>query len=210
MGGELCILGAGGHGRVVADCAEALGWRSVRFFDDHQTGLAAGRWPVAGRVDDLVACAAGTELIIAIGRNDVRLDLHRRFAGLGSSLVTLIHPRATVSRYAHVGAGSVVLAGAVVNIGAEIGEACIVNTASSIDHDCRLGDGVHVSPGAHLAGTVVVGGCSWIGVGASIRDGVSVGRNVRVGAGAVLVTSTDNDVDMIGVPAKPRTRSRDA
>lgn len=35
MGRVLAILGAGGHGRVVADCAEAAGWDRFVFFDDN-------------------------------------------------------------------------------------------------------------------------------------------------------------------------------
>ena len=149
-------------------------------------------------------------VIVGIGANRARLDWHRKLVGRGVAMVTLVHPRATVSRHAHIDIGTVVFAGAVVNFGAVIGQACIINTGASVDHDDRLADGVHLSPGARLGGAAMVGEGSWIGLGASVRDGVSIGRNVRIGAGAAVVAATPDDVDLVGVPAKPLKRSDDA
>lgn len=208
---SLAIVGAGGHGRVVADCAEALGWERIEFFDDHGGGTASGPWPVVGAVEALLERAGDHDgVIVGIGANRARLDLHRALAGRGATMATLVHPRATVSRHARVDAGTVVLAGAVVNFGAVIGQACIINTGASVDHDDRLADGVHLSPGAHLGGGATVGECSWIGLGASVREGVAIGRNVRIGAGAAVVAATPDDVDLVGVPARPLKRSDDA
>lgn len=202
---SLAILGAGGHGRVVADCAEALGW-TVEFFDD-SSAPEPGHWPLVGDGRDLLErIGAYDGVVVGIGANRVRLDRQRMFAERGGRIVTLVHPRATVSRHASLGAGTVVFAAAVVNVGAVIGEACIINTGAGVDHDDRLGDGVHVSPGAHLAGGVTVGECAWIGLGASVREGVLIGRNVRIGAGAAVITSTLDDLDLVGVPARPLKR----
>lgn len=207
---SLAIVGAGGHGRVVADCAEALGWEQIEFFDDNG-GTLSGVWPVVGPTDALferIGDYGG--IVVGFGANRLRLDRHRALLGRGGAIATLIHPQATVSRHAQVGAGTVVFAGAVVNFGAVIGQACIINTGASVDHDDRLDDGVHLSPGARLGGAATVGECSWIGLGASVRDGISIGRNVRIGAGAAVVAATRDDVVMVGVPAKPIERSDEA
>ena len=208
---SLAIVGAGGHGRVVADCAEALGCDRIEFFDDKAAGTASGPWPVVGVVKDLFGRMGDYDgVIVGIGANRVRLDLHRALIATGAAVATLIHPRATVSQYARIEAGTVVFAGVVVNFGAVVGQACILNSSSSVDHDNRLADGVHLSPGARLGGGVSLGECSWIGLGASVRDGVSVGRNVRVGAGAAVAASAPDDALLVGVPAKPNVRSDDA
>ncbi len=204
---SLAILGAGGHGRVAADCAEALGWRTVILFDDAAGSGLSGAWPIEGGEADLRDRAAQfSGVLVAVGNNEARLNLHRRLAAASLPMTTLIHPNASVSRHAVVGIGAVVFAGACVNVGAQVGEAVIVNTAASVDHDCVLGDGVHVSPGAHLAGGVRVGDRSWIGIGAVVRQGISIGRDAMIGAGAVVVADVADGVTVVGNPARPLER----
>lgn len=203
MGGLLAIWGAGGHGRVVADCAIAAGWRDVVFFDDHAVG-ASGNWPIVGSGQDLVRGARPFDgVLAATGDNPERLARTEELARRGLPLVSLIHPRAVVSDHAGIGLGTVVLAGAVINIGARIGRAVIVNTLASVDHDCVLADGVHVSPGAHLAGHVQVGRSAWIGVGAAVRHGTEIGEEAVVGAGAAVVKPVSSGATVVGVPARP-------
>lgn len=207
----IAILGAGGHGRVIADCAEALGWRRIDFFDDVLAGSVSGVWRVVGAEGDLRERVTDYDaVVVGIGDNRVRLRLHREFVAQGAPLASLIHPAATVSPHARIGAGTVVFAGAVVSIGAQTGDACIINTGAGVDHDCRLADGVHISPCAHLGGGVSVGECSWVGIGASIRHGVAIGGDVRVGAGAAVVSAVPDDSVVVGVPARPLERSSNA
>lgn len=208
---SLAILGAGGHGRVVADCAEAAGWTGILFFDDRPSKALPGSWTFAGSGADLLERLPEFDgVVIAIGSNAARLDWHRRLAALGAPLVSIIHPRACVSQYASLGVGTVVCAGAVISIGVKAGEGVIINTGATVDHDCTLADGVHVSPGAHLAGGASVGEGSWIGIGAVVRELVAVGERVRVGAGAAVVAPIGNDVTVVGVPARPIRNGPDA
>jgi sugar O-acyltransferase (sialic acid O-acetyltransferase NeuD family) len=188
-----------------------LGWERIEFFDDKGGGTASGPWQVIGAVEALFECTDDYDgVIVGIGANRARLAWHRALVKCGAAMATLIHPRATVSRHARIDVGTVVFAGAVVNFGAVIGQACIINTGASVDHDDYLSDGVHLSPGACLGGGATVGECSWIGLGASVREGVSVGRDVRIGAGAAVVAATPDDVDLVGVPARPLKRTNDA
>ncbi|MEA9997375.1 acetyltransferase [Pseudomonas sp. 10B1] len=201
---RLAILGASGHGKVVADTAESCGWQSVIFFDDAWPSLTRnGPWPVAGNTYDLIRKLKDYDgVIVAIGSNPIRLAKVHELLSVGAPLISLLHPTSTVSRHVSIGKGSVVLAGAVINIDTRVGVGAIINTACSIDHDCILADGVHVSPGARLAGGVKVAELSWIGIGASIRQLINVGARVTVGAGAVVVHDIPDDVTAIGVPAR--------
>ena len=206
----LAILGAGGHGKVVADCAAAAGWTDIGFFDDSIAAgtLVASRWAVVGTSADMLARAGDFGgAIVAIGDNRTRLAWHERLAAAGARLATVTHPSVIIGADVTVGDGSVLVAGAVVNIATAIGKSAIVNTGATIDHDCRLGDGVHVSPGANLAGGVSVGTGSWIGIGAVVIGSVEIGSYVRVGAGAVVIKSVAEGLTVVGNPARPIERN---
>ncbi len=205
---KLAILGASGHGKVVADTAECCGWQSIAFFDDAWPGCQHnGAWPVLGDTAALLRSLEQFDgVIVAIGNNGIRYSKQLELQAAGARLCSLIHPAATVSRYATLESGSVVFAGAVVNADARIGPGTIINTGSSIDHDCVIGAAVHVSPGARLAGGVVLGNLSWIGIGASVRQLVQIGEGVMVGAGAVVVADIADNLTVVGVPARVMNR----
>jgi sugar O-acyltransferase (sialic acid O-acetyltransferase NeuD family) len=204
---HLAILGAGGHGKVVADAALLQGCSVIAFFDDDWPRVAAtGPWPVSGTLTDLVASGPVGGAVVAIGDNTVRLARQRTLAEAGIFLFTVVHPRAAISPFAEIGAGSVIFAGAVVNAFARLGLGCIVNTAATVDHDCVLADGVHLSPGAHLGGGVSVGLRSTIGIGASVKHGVSIGADVMIGAGAAVIDHIPDGMTVVGVPARPIVR----
>jgi sugar O-acyltransferase (sialic acid O-acetyltransferase NeuD family) len=209
---RLLILGAGGHGKVSADCAAEQGrWSGIEFYDDRWPNLeACAHWPVAGTGEDLLrqpveACDA----FVAIGDAETRLAWIARIQKAGLPLATIIHPRAAVSVGAALAPGVLVVAGAVVNIGARLDEGVIVNTGATVDHDCVMEAGAHICPGVHLAGNVDVGRAAWIGIGASVRQGVKIGAGATIGAGAVVVADIPRGVTAIGVPAKPRASKED-
>lgn len=204
----LAIVGAGRHGRVVAECAELLGCSRIGlFYTDTVPSERPDPWVLEGRQDALMARRGEFDaFVVAIGDNARRLAVHSDLKAAGLEAKTLVHPRAILSAYATVGVGSVLLAGACAVVGARLGEAVIINTAATVDHDCVLGDGVHVSPGAHLAGGVRVGERSWIGIGAVVRQGVSIGRDAVIGAGAVVVRDVPDGVTVVGNPARPLER----
>lgn len=199
----LAILGASGHGKVVADCAELCGWQSIVFFDDAWPDLKAnGHWSVHGNAESLLSSVARFDgVIVAIGNNRIRCEKLMLLREAGANLVSLVHPSVALSRYVTIGAGVVIFAGAVVNVDSRVGDGVIINTSASVDHDCVLADGVHISPGAHLAGGVTIGERSWIGIGASVRQLVSVGADVVVGAGAAVVKDVGDGLTVVGVPA---------
>jgi len=203
---RLAILGASGHGNVVADAALLAGWQDICFFDDAwpNRDCSSVQWPIFGNFLRLLDRNGPPfdAVMLGIGRNKVRLEKMAAIKAAGIPLTSVIHPSAVIGLHTHIGEGCAVFGGAIVNIKADVGHGCIINTGATVDHDCRLAEGVHISPGANLAGNVTVGKGSWIGIGASVRQGVTIGRNVMVGAGAAVVSDIPDDVTVVGVPAK--------
>lgn len=205
----LVILGAGGHGRVVAETAQAAGLAVLGFLDEdpaRRTERPLGL-PVLGQTDLLDGpTLTGDAIALGVGRNTMRLKLWRRFQGSRWKLPVIAHPRAWCSPTATVGVGSVVMANATVQTSCRVGAAVIINTNASVDHDCVLGDGVHLSPGAHLAGNVTVGEGTHIGIGATVIEGIRIGAGCLVAAGAVVVRDVPDGQRVAGVPARPMSR----
>lgn len=179
----LLIVGAGGHGRAVAEAVLAgRDWTLAGFVDD--------RWPdpeeiwglpVLGPTDALYACRERAGFaIVAIGSNPAREVLHRRLRMAGYELATVVHPKAIVSTRATLGPGCAVMAGAIVGTEAALGEGAIVNCGAIVDHHCRVGDFGHLGTGACMAGGSVLGRGAWM------QSGAALGYGVRVAEGDVL------------------------
>lgn len=203
---SIAILGASGHGKVVADAALAAGWSEVVFYDDAWPDVSlVGTWPVAGTGARLFEDVEPADsVIVGIGSNAIRLGKLDELASRAIDVATVVHPRSTISRFVAIEPGSAVFAGAVVNVDAWIGRGAIINTGATVDHDCILGEAVHISPGAHLAGNVEVGDRTWIGIGAVVKQGVRIGKDVMVAAGAVVIRDIPDGAMVMGVPASVR------
>ncbi|HFI0782905.1 TPA: acetyltransferase [Streptococcus suis] len=195
---KLAIIGASGHGKVVADIAEKNGYNQIVFLDDYSTGECAG-YPIVG-TSQYIEELSDFEFIIAIGNNKVRANKQSLLPQ--DRIATLIHPSAVISRRVVVNAGTVIMAGAVVNSDVTIGRGSIINTASSVDHDCIIGDFVHVSVGAHVAGTVELEDLVFLGAGSTVINNIKVETGIIVGAGAVVIRDLNIPGIYTGTPAK--------
>lgn len=194
---KLTILGASGHGKVVADIARLCGYDEIYFLDDNETVKLCGIYPVIGKTRE--ARRFNNDIFIAIGNAEIRRRMLSEIEN--KRIPILIHPSSVVSNGVKIGRGSVVMAGAVINPGTVIGTGCIINTSSSIDHDCRIDDYVHVSVGAHLCGTVNIKEMTWIGAGATISNNVNICSKCMIGAGAVVIRDIKEAGTYVGVPA---------
>ena len=57
-------------------------------------------------------------------------------------------------------------------------------------------------PSVHLSGAVKIGNCNLLGVDSVVLQKITVGNNVTLGAGSVLMTKPKDGSTYIGVPAK--------
>lgn len=203
MKDKLIIIGASGHGKVVADIAiKTKKWRSVKFLDDDETIKITMGVEVIGKVSDAFKYMDEADFFVAIGSNTTREKIHERLIVEGLSLVNLIHPSAVIGSDVDIGIGAVVMAGVVINSATRIGKGCIINTGSSIDHDNIIEEYVHISPGVRTAGNVKVGKATWLGIGSIVSNNVNICSGCKVGAGAVVVKSIAESGTYVGVPVR--------
>lgn len=177
LGKSLLILGAGGHGKVVLDVAKSMQcYETIHFLDD---GKEVGEQVLGHEVIGKIAACSHhskqyTDGIVALGNNEVRIELTRKLKALGYHIPILIHPTSVVSQYVNIKEGTVIMPQAVINADAKIGEACIINTSAIIEHDCTVGDG------SHIAYRAVLGGGAKVGSEVLVDIGAVVGRNAEI------------------------------
>jgi sugar O-acyltransferase (sialic acid O-acetyltransferase NeuD family) len=200
---KLLIIGANGHGKVVADIALNMNkWEHISFLDDDESIDSSMGIKVVGKSKESIGLINDYDIFVGIGNNTIREKIQEDLETKGATLPVLIHPTAIVGEEVCLAPGTVVMAGAVINCCTSIGKGCIINTAATIDHDNIIEDYVHVSPGSHLAGSVKVGQQTWLGIGSIVSNNVTIDSGCKVGAGSVIVKDITESGTYVGVPAR--------
>lgn len=199
------ILGAGGHGREVADILKAAGSPPAGFVDDSPAlqGKSVDGYPVLGNWQWLEQQSRDqVKVLPAVGTPRVIRLLAERARALGFRFASAIHPSAYLSELAQAAPGLIMFAHTSLHTQARLEECVCLNVGSSVSHDCRIGAHSIIQPGARLAGNVMIGSECNIGMGSQCIQGTSVGSRVILGAGAVVVRDLPSDVTAVGVPAR--------
>jgi len=207
------ILGAGGYAAMVLEilstqpevavigCTDKAGGLSERSLGDGVSLRILGDDDVLPELSDK---QPGLKAVLALGPDlmEARARLALQLARLGIGALTAIHPRATISRLAALGEGTVVGAGAILAAGTSVGRHCALTLGASVDHDAQLGNNVFVGQGARVSSSVEVQDNVVIEMGASINSRVVVGEGARVTGGAFVNTDVPDRAVVVGVPAR--------
>jgi sugar O-acyltransferase (sialic acid O-acetyltransferase NeuD family) len=210
---RIVIIGAGGHGLVVADILLAA--RSshpqqlpqpidiVGALDDNPalTGTRILDVPILGTTE-VLSTIAHDAVIVAIGDNTRREQVATELLRRGERLFTARHPHASVAPGVECGAGCTISAGAVIAPGVVLGMGVILNTRTVVDHQTTIDAFAHVATGATVGADVSIGARTLIGLGASVMSGRRIGADSIIGAGAVVVHDIPDGVVAVGVPAR--------
>ena len=198
---RLIIIGAGGHGKVIADAALKNGYTNICCVDDNATGDVMG-FPIIGTTADVECLNDGnTDFVIGIGNNALRKMIAETY---NVNWVSIIHPSAQIGFNAEIGKGTVVMANAVVNVCAKIGEHCIINTGAIVEHDNVIENYAHISPNVALGGTVRIGSLTHVGIGATVKNNTEICSDCTIGAGAVVIKSIKEPGTYVGVPIRKK------
>jgi sugar O-acyltransferase (sialic acid O-acetyltransferase NeuD family) len=176
---ELIIVGAGGHGRSVAEAillSSATKFVIAGFVDDSwATNDQVWDFPILGGTSNLDQyLVQAKNAIVAIGNNKLREKLQSRLVNAGFNVVTIIHPQAIVSPSAKIGTGSTIMAGAIVGTESQLGEGVIVNSGAVVDHHCEIGNYGHLGVGTAMAGGSRLGKGAWLHAGNALGYGEAI------------------------------------
>jgi sugar O-acyltransferase (sialic acid O-acetyltransferase NeuD family) len=204
---KLLIVGAGGFGRELyawasqhPDCGRA--WQLAGFLDDNSEALKpfgsfAPVWPLAGHKP-----MADQLYLIGLGSPVTKEKLIAPLVSAGAEFLTFVHPSAIIGARVTLGRGVVICPGAILSVDIDVGEFAMVNLNSTIGHDARIGAWTTLSAQCDVTGHVRVADRVFLGSGARIIPGKSVGSRSTVGAGAVVVTDVPAAVTVVGNPAR--------
>lgn len=201
---SLILIGAGGHARSCIDVIEQQGIYQIAGLVDlpEQRNARHLDFKVIASDAELKELAKAHRFaLVAVGQirtAEHRIRLYQQAIEAGFTLPAIIAPTAYVSRYAKVGAGTIVMHGAIVNAGVEVGINCIVNTRTLIEHDAKVNDHCHISTGATLNGNVSVGTGTFIGSGCTVKEGVAIGHGCVIGMGVNVRHNLGENTRFIG------------
>ena len=187
MNKKIAIIGAGGHGKVVGEIALLNHFEVINFFDDKKNEIKKFPFIISGSLDNLKEHLDDYDaFFVALGENKLRSSIMEWLKKEKINIVSLVHPRSTISQFSSIGIGTCIMANAVINSGTLIREGVIINTSASIDHDCVIEDFAHISPNCSLSGNVKVGKFSHLGTGTSVHPGINIGNNVKTAVGSKI------------------------
>ncbi len=191
------VYGASGHGKVILEILESMGYTVNDLYDDDPGKKFLLDYKISN--DKTILESPDVCWIIGIGDNEIRKKI------AGGNLLNYgnaIDPSAKISKRAQMGTGVVIMPGVTINSSTIIGNHTIINTNASIDHDCTIGNYSHISPSATLCGGVNIGEGTHVGAGAIIIPGITIGKWAKIGAGSVIIKDIPDSATVVGNPGK--------
>lgn len=149
---NLLIVGAGGHGKVVKEIADALEkFEKIEFLDDVNP-KAIGKIEEMGQFRNEFDC-----IFPAVGNNEFRRKIMENAKKMNYEVPVLVHPTAYVSPSATLGNGTIVEAMAVIHTKAVVEEGCIIAIGALIDHEALIEKYTYISCGTIVKANAKVG-----------------------------------------------------
>lgn len=206
---KIILVGGGGHCKSVIDVIEAQGKFDIAGIIDvkEKVGQTILGYKIIGSDEDIVTIATNYKNFhISLGfikSNTLRVKIYNDLKALKVNLPVIVSPTATVSKYATIGDGTIVMHQVVVNAGANIGENCIINTRAIIEHEVILEGNCHISTGAIVNGNCTIFKNCFIGSNSVLNNNIQIASKCLIGAGAVINRNIDTEgVTVVGNPGR--------
>ena len=145
-------------------------------------------------------------LIISPDSPEVRKRLVNYYSNIGFNFCSLIHPNATISKYANIGKGVIVQSGAFVSANVVVQDFAKINVSGCVMHDSFIGKYTTIAPNAVVLGRVKIFESCYIGANSTVLPERAIGERATVGAGSVVTKDVPQDITVVGVPARQMLR----
>lgn len=206
---DIAIYGAGGLGREIALLIRQINdvkptWNLVGFYDEKPfSGLRNGL-PYRGSLPELNAISSELNLIIGIGNCQVKKKVFERISNAFIRYPVLLHPTVMLQPYQNIeiGEGSVIGQNCVITTDIKIGKHVLLSPACNVAHDSEIADFSSLMYAVNIAGNVKLEPATFLGTNATVLQGLSIGINSIIGAGAVVTKTIPANCTAVGVPAK--------
>jgi sugar O-acyltransferase (sialic acid O-acetyltransferase NeuD family) len=210
---DLVIIGTGGNSVNILDavlaCNEAASspiYQVRGFLDDDKNtwDQSFEGYPVLG---PLFQAAQYPDCFFVNGIGSFR-NYWRKPAIIGSTKVpldrfeTVVHPNASVSRFASLGPGTVVLQNATINSRAKVGSHVMIQPGAVVGNSVAVGDYSCIASAACVAGKAQIGKACYVGANSSVAGQLQLGDGSLVGMGAVVLEDVPQVTVVVGNPAR--------
>lgn len=206
---DLVIIGTGGVGRETAQMVEDINeetneWNLLGFIDDNKDlmGKEINGYKVLGDRFYLNNYKKEVYVVIAIANHLVKEGLVNSLINKNIKYATLIHPSVRVNRTITIGEGCIIYPNVIMTVNIKIGNHVIISPKSGIGHDSIIEDYVTILWNVNVSGAEKIRQGATLGSGCTIIQGLEIGRNSFVGAGAVVIRNIEEYKTAVGVPTK--------
>lgn len=204
---DLVVYGAGGMGReLMWQLSEGCEFNLLGFIEDdpEKQGKVINNYPVVGNTDWLLNRKEKIGVAVAVGSPAMRKNIVEKLK-TNSNIVfpNIIAPDAKISEFVEMGEGCIICYANVITVNIKIGDFFLSNRCNTVGHDCVIGDFVTLNPMVSVSGNVRINDLTDIGTGTNIIQGKTVGSDVIIGAGSVVVKDIPDGCTAVGVPAAP-------
>jgi len=140
--------------------------------------------------------------LITVSNPEDRKQIYNKMP-LDTEYYTFIHPSAQIlSNNCVIGIGSFIGANCIITTNVVLGNHSQVNFGSSIGHDCKIKNFFTLAPGARLSGNCTINECVHIGANASVREKLTICKNVTIGLQSGVVRDINQSGIYVGSPVK--------
>ena len=204
---KIVIIGASGFATEVAWLIEEINsykleWEILGFVDDNYKNFPeyVNGYRVLGDIDYIKQLSDDVFFVIGIGNGKIREKIAKKIGD--RKFAILIHPNTKISSTNLIEEGAIICSGTILTVNIHIKKHCIINLDCTIGHGAILEDYTTVLPSTNISGNVKMSEFSTLGTGVKIIQGITIGKNVMVGAGSVIIRDTENNCTIVGNPGK--------